>query len=370
MVLPLVSGLKGARIALVAVSVALTLGAAIGADVVGSFFASPAAAAPLAGAQAPAQAPGAQAPAQKPDAQAPPTIRVDVDVVNLFVTVKDKKGKLINTLNKDDFEVFEDGQRQQVRYFSRESDLPLTLGLLVDTSVSQGRLVPAERDASETFFRRVLGKKDMAFVIGFDTDVDLLQDFTDNQRLLTDSLDKLRVNSSGPPTPIPSAQGPFPGIQRGGTHLYDAIYLAATDKLRTEVGRKAIIVITDGEDQGSKLKIQDAIEAAQKADAIIYGVLFVDRAFYGGFGMGYSGEGVLKKMSEETGGRMVEVKRNQGLAAAFEEIAQELRSQYNIGYSPTRARQLGGFRRLRIKTVREDLKVQARNGYYATSEAQ
>lgn len=311
--------------------------------------------------QASAPKPGAQgAPAPKPDAQAPPTIRVEVEVVNVFATVKDKKGKLVNTLGKNDFEVYEDGQRQELRYFARESDLPLTLGLLVDTSISQGALVPAEREAAEVFFRRVLGKKDMAFLISFDTDADLLQDFTANLTLLSRSLGRLRVNATGSPTPM--ARGPFPVTPRG-TLLYDAVYLAAEEKLRTEVGRKAIVVITDGQDQGSKMKLAEAVEAAQKADAIVYGVLFYDPAFYGGFA--YSGEGALQKMSEETGGRLVRVKRSQDLGAAFEEIAEELRSQYTLGYSPARSRALGGFRRLRVKTVQNNLKVQARNGYYA-----
>lgn len=318
--------------------------------------------------RAPAQKPEAQAPsAQKPDTQAPPTIRVEVDVVNVFATVKDRKGKLINTLDKDDFEVYEDGQRQQIRYFTRESDLPLTLGLLVDTSGSQRALVPAEREAAEVFFRRVLGKKDMAFLISFDTDVDLLQDFTANLQLLSRSLSRLRVNAPGSPTPV--ARGPFPVTPRG-TLLYDAVYLAAEEKLRTEVGRKAIVVITDGEDQGSKMKLGEAVEAAQKGDVIVYGVLFYDPVSYGRAGLGYSGEGALQKIAEETGGRVVQVKRDRNLGAAFEEIAQELRSQYSLGYTPARARSLGGFRRLRIKTVRNNLNVQARSGYYAVANDQ
>ncbi len=309
-------------------------------------------------------------PAQKTQPRKPEepqsTIRVDVEVVNVLCTVKDRKGKLINTLDKQDFEVYEEGQRQQIRYFTRETDLPLTVGLLVDTSVSQWRLVPAEQEASEIFFRRVLGAKDLAFLISFDTDVDLLQDFTGNQGLLRRGLERLRVNAPAAPTSMPSTQGPFPGLQRGGTHLYDAVYLAAREKLATEVGRKAIVLISDGEDQGSKLKLEEAVEAAQRADVILYGILFFDRAFYGGFGMsGYSGDSAMKKMAEETGGRMFRVDRSKDLPAAFEEISQELRSQYSIGYTPTTPRRDGGFRRLRVKTVRDDLRVQTRKGYYA-----
>jgi len=308
-------------------------------------------------------------PAQRPQPSKPEepqsTIRVDVEVVNVLCTVKDRKGKLINTLDKHDFEVYEDGQRQQIRYFTRETDLPLTVGLLVDTSVSQWRLVPAEQEASEIFFRRVLGAKDLAFLISFDTDVDLLQDFTGNQGLLRRGLERLRVNAPAAPTSMPSTQGPFPGLQRGGTHLYDAVYLAAREKLATEVGRKAIVLISDGEDQGSKLKLEGAVEAAQRADVILYGILFFDRSFYGYGFSGYSGDSAMKKMAEETGGRMFRVDRSKELPAAFEEISQELRSQYSIGYTPTAPRRAGGFRRLRVKTLREDLRVQARKGYYS-----
>lgn len=308
-----------------------------------------------------------QAPPDQRDQQAP-TIRVEVDVVSVFATVKDKKGRLITNLSRDDFEVFEDGQRQPIRYFSRESDLPLTIGLLVDTSVSQGRLVPAEREAAEVFFHRVLRPKDMAFLISFDTDVDLLADYTNNGELLNRGLEKLRVNAAGPPVAIPSAQGPFPSLPHGGTHLYDAVYLAAREKLAAEVGRKTIILISDGEEQGSKTKLDEAIEQAQKADVIIYGILFYDRAFYYGGGMGYSGDSAMKKMAEETGGRLIRVDREKELPAAFDQISEELRSQYSIGYTPAKPRSAGGFRKLRIKTRNDDLKVQARRGYYAEKQ--
>jgi VWFA-related protein len=308
----------------------------------------------------------AQAPppsTQKAPGDQLPTIRVDVDVVNVLCTVKDRKGKLITTLEKNDFEIAEEGEKQQIRYFTRETSLPLTIGLLVDTSVSQARLVPAERDASEVFFRRVLAAKDLAFLISFDTDVDLLQDFTSNQAMLRRALDGLRVNTSGPPpSRLPVPQGPFPLPPRG-TLLYDAVYLAANEKLASEVGRKTIVLITDGEDQGSKMKLEQAVEAAQKADVIIYGILFYDRGFYGPFG--YSGDSALKKMAEETGGRVFRVTHGKELSTAFEEISQELRSQYSLGYTPGNTRRDGRFRRLRIKTVRDDLRVQARKGYYA-----
>jgi len=292
-----------------------------------------------------------------------PTIRVDIDVVNLQVSVKDRKGGLITTLDKTDFEIYEDDERQQVRYFSRETDLPLTVGLLIDSSVSQHRLIAAEREAGEMFFRRVLGPKDLAFLISFDTDVDLLQDFTSNITLLRRALDDVRVNAPAAPVAIPSAQGPFPSIQTGGTHLYDAIYLAAREKLGAEVGRKAVVVITDGVDAGSRVEWKEAIEAGHRADVIVYGIVFFDRQFYGRFGFAPQGE--LKKIAEETGGRVIEIDRDKDLPAAFEAISRELRSQYSIGYISTNAARDGRFRQVKVKTVRGGLRVQARKGYYA-----
>ena len=296
-----------------------------------------------------------------------PTIRVDVDVVNVLCTVKDRKGKLVNTLTKGDFKIFEDGRRQQIRYFSRETNLPLTLGLLVDTSVSQWRLVPAEQEAGEIFFRRMIGRRDLAFLISFDSEVDLLQELTGSHVLLRRALDWLRVNSPASPSPLPTTQGPFPGLQTGGTHLYDAVYLAVREKLAREVGRKAIVVISDGQDQGSKVELREAIEAALKADVIIYGILFYDARFYGRYGYGgYSGDRALNKMSKQTGGRMIEVRRSRDLLAAFEEISQELRSQYSLGYTSSNPRRDGSFRKLRVKTRGNGLRVQARKGYYTT----
>ena len=163
--------------------------------------------------------------------------------------------------------------------------------------------------------------------------------------------------------------GPFPTRGGGGTHLFDAVYLASTDVLQKEVGRKAIILITDGQDQGSKLSRQEAIKSAQKVDTIIYGILYVDRAFYGGgFGIGsfgYSGEGTLKNMAEETGGRIFRPRNDRELQDAFDQISQELRSQYSLGYTPTNEARDGGYRRIEVKARTGGLRVQARKGYYA-----
>lgn len=286
-------------------------------------------------------------------------IRDVVELVNVLCTVKDHKGRLISNLEKKDFQIFEEGKSQEIRFFARESDLPLTIGLLIDSSVSQHRLIPMEREAGISFLDSVLREKDMAFLISFDTDVDLLQDFTSNRGLLRRGLEQVRVNSGSP------VGGPFPSTRVGGTHLHDALYLAASEKLSREVGRKTVILITDGEDQGSRLKLDQAIEAAQKADVVVYGILLVDYEFYGGFRGGFGhGAGVLKKMAEETGGRMIQAGKQQDLRRAFDEIAEELRSQYSIAYTPS-GRRDGSFRKIEVRTSNHDLRVQARKGYYA-----
>ncbi len=159
--------------------------------------------------------------------------------------------------------------------------------------------------------------------------------------------------------------GPFPSVRGGGTHLYDAIYLAAREVLAPEVGRKALILISDGQDQGSRVKREEAIEAAQRNDAILYGILFVDRSFYGRGSFGYSGESTLKKLAEETGGRVFNVRSDKDLSGAFEQISSELRSQYSLGYTPTNAARDGSFRKVQVKATRRGLRVRARKGYYA-----
>lgn len=297
-----------------------------------------------------------------------PTFKANVNVVNLFFNVKDKHGTLIPNLTKDDFQVFEDGKPQTIKYFNANTDLPLTLGMLIDTSGSQMRVLPMEQEIGAAFLSEVLQKKDLAFVINFDLDADLVQDFTNSPHELRVALDKVKINAPPCGGAPGLGGGPIPSNCHGGTVLYDAIYLAAQEKLRNEVGRKAMIVLTDGEDEGSKLKIQDAIEAAQKADAIVYVLMIADRGFYGGFG--YSGDSAMKKLCEQTGGRMINVGNNdKKLKEAFDQIANEMRSQYNIGYTPTNHTLDGSFRKIEIKT-KEGYKVQSRAGYYAqkTSE--
>ncbi len=316
----------------------------------------------------PAPGPTKDQQSQSPDNQEPlQTFKAEVNVVNLFFNVKDKHGMLIPNLTKDDFQVFEDGKPQTIKYFSAESNQPLTLGIMIDTSASQTRVLTIEQESCAEFLHEVLRQKDLAFVINFDTDVNLDQDFTNNVHDLTRALNRMQINAgmSGPPG---LGGGPIPTTPRG-TLLYDAIYLGADEKLKNEVGRKAMIVFTDGEDQGSRLRIHDAIEAAQKADTICYVILIADRGFYGGFG--YSGDSEMKKLADQTGGRVIEVGNKQDkLRQAFEQIQNELRSQYSIGYTPTNAKLDGTYRKIQIRPKNGDYKVQARQGYYAMAKVE
>lgn len=301
---------------------------------------------------------------QSSDQESVEVFKSQVNVVNLFFNVKDKHGMLIPNLTKTDFEVLEDGKPQNIKYFSAESDQPLTLGIMIDTSASQTRVLEIEQESCAEFLKQVLRPKDLAFVINFDVDVNLDQDFTSNVRDLTRALNKMQINAGVGGGPPGLGGGPIPTTPRG-TLLYDAIYLGADEKLKNEVGRKAMIIFTDGEDQGSRLRIQEAIEAAQKADTICYVILIADRGFYGG---GYGGDADMKKLAEQTGGRMIEVgNKPEKLRQAFDQIQNELRSQYNIGYSPSNPKLDGSYRKIQIRPKGE-YKVQARQGYYAIAK--
>lgn len=291
------------------------------------------------------------------------TFKAQVNVVNLFFNVKDKHGMLIPNLTKDDFQVSEDGKPQTIKYFSADANQPLTLGIMIDTSASQERVLEIEQQNCAEFLRQVLRPKDEAFVINFDVDVSLDQDFTNSVHDLTRALNKVQINAGMGGGPPGLGGGPIPSVPRG-TLLYDAIYLGAHEKLSTEVGRKAMIIFTDGEDQGSRESIREAIEAAQKADAMCYVILIADRGFYGGFG--YSGDSDMRKLAEATGGRVIDVgNKEDKLKEAFNQIQNELRSQYNIGYTPTNEKLDGSYRKVQIKAKGGDYKVQARQGYYA-----
>ncbi|MBI2685656.1 MAG: VWA domain-containing protein [Acidobacteria bacterium] len=307
---------------------------------------------------------GAAVYAQRPKAEPQeelPTIKVDVELVNVMFTVRNKNNALISTLTKDDLAVYEDGKAQTAKYFTRETNLPLTIGLLVDVSGSQETLIPQEKYAAGQFFDQVLKPKDMAFLISFGADAELLQDSTNSTKLLKRGLEGLRLSTSvGGLHP-----GPVPTSKQKGTILYDAVYLAANEKLKSEVGRKAIVLITDGMDFGSTYKLKDAIEMAHRADTMIYSIYYVDQRAYYGRGFGGASDSDLKKMSEETGGRLFHVGRNNTLEDIFKQIQEEMRSQYALAYSPTNDSRDGSYRKLEIRPNDRALKVQARKGYYA-----
>ena len=297
--------------------------------------------------------------------EADTVLKIDVNVVNVLFSVHDKRGGLIGNLTKEDFTVAEDGKPQTIKYFTRETDLPLTLGLLVDVSKSQERLIGEERQVASEFFSKVLRQKDMAFLISFGAEAELLQDSTNSAKLLRAGLDNLRLSGGVGgfhPGPVPTVSQPR------GTIMFDAVSLAATEQLRREVGRKAVVLITDGVDQGSRYTRSEAIDAAHRADAIIYSIQYIDPMFYSGGFFGGGGDGDLKKMSEETGGRMFRVDRKHTLDSIFKDIQDEMRSQYAIGYTPTNPARDGAFRKLEIRVAQKDLKAQARKGYFAGGE--
>ncbi len=305
-----------------------------------------------------------QAPAQAEEPTE--TFRVSVDVVNVFFNVRDKRGGLVPGLTQTDFEIYEDGNQQTIKYFSAESNQPLTLGLLLDTSGSVQFVLDAEKQVGMSFLNEVLGPKDLAFLVSFDIRVDLLQDFTNSRDRLRRAFQRARINTGGGTgTVIPGGGGnPVPTAgPRGGTKLFDAVYLGANEKLAGEVGRKAMIIITDGQNDGSYYGLRDAIEAAQRADTICYVLLVVDRKY--GYDTFFVGDRDMKNLAEQTGGRLIDVDKLEKLKPAFDQIAQELRSQYNLGYTPNNTAKDGGFRKIEIKSLQKH-KVQSRRGYYAT----
>jgi VWFA-related protein len=319
-------------------------------------------------------APSPDAPPQGPagdpnqdDQQQPlETLKVNVNLVSLYFTVHDKHGALIPHLTKDDFTIFEDKTQQTIKNFTAENDQPLTLGILLDTSGSQQNVLPLEQQAGSAFLARVLRSKDEAFLISFDVNLNLLADYTNNAHALARAMQKAEINVGT------GGMGGMPSGTPKGTLLYDAVYSATHEKLQQETGRKAIIILSDGEDQGSVQKLQGAIEAAQKANTIVYVLLIADRGFYGrgGFGMGYSGDMVMRQLAETTGGRCIDVGNNgKKMEDAFSQIEEELRTQYVASYTPTNAKLDGSYRKIDVNVKGDGLKVQTRKGYYAIAPA-
>jgi VWFA-related protein len=300
---------------------------------------------------------------QQPPATGP-TIKAEVNLVNLFATVRDKNKRIVTDLKQDDFKIFEDNHEEKISFFSKDMELPVTLGLLLDTSGSEQFMLGAIQDAGARFMHRVLRKGDEAMVISFDSDVDLLADFTDDRTIIDRAINKARINIPGGGY-IAGNPGPVGGQQITGTALYDAIYLACSEKLNGEAGRKALVIVTDAEDEGSKVKLEDAIEAAQRTDTVIHVLHVADRRNFGG-----GRPDIARKLADETGGRMISVSSEKNLEQAFDQISEELRSQYTLGYYPSNTTKDGKFRKIRIETADHELKVLARKGYYAPKGSQ
>jgi VWFA-related protein len=348
---------------------------------------------------------------QNPPAELTPKYSAEVKVVNLFATVRDNSGKILKDLTKDNFQLDEGGRPQTIKFFERESSLPLYLGLLVDTSSSQARVLGAERSVGLKFFDQILRQdRDLAFVIHFDYEVELLQDSTASRQKLENALDLLQVgqppqqqqggNPQGGGYPgggyPPSGRYPQGGGARGrgGTKMYDAILLASDDLMSKQKDRKALILLTDGVDTGSKVTLFQGISSAQKADTLVYSVLFSDPDAYGspgGFGapgMGRrrgrgmpmpmprgggqdlpDGKKVLQQIAQETGGRFYQVSHFHPIDKVFADIEEDLRNQYNIGYTPDPPAEAGVYRHIHLtaKTAKKkDLVVKTRPGYYAS----
>lgn len=356
--------------------------------------------------------PAANAPAQQPP-MAPSKIGVRTDIVTVFATVRDKKGQILSNLGKGDFAISEDGAPQAITYFAREDQLPLTVGLLVDTSMSQVNSLSDERDASVTFVDQTLRTemKDEAFVLHFDHEVELLQDLTASRPKLDSALNQLRIeqpeqdasNSGGSQRPDPDSQYPNQrggGQYRrgGGTHLYDAIFLASDELMKKQPGRKALIVLSDGVDRGSMESLNSSIEAAQRANTVVYSIYFKGEEptenfgrhnggwrmggpgyggpGYGGGGGPYGGQRrypreerpdgkkILDRISKETGGQLFEVSKKQTVDKIYTQLTQELRDQYVLGYLPPKS-DTDGYHKIAVTTKDKDQIVQAREGYYA-----
>ena len=337
-----------------------------------------------------------------------PTIAVDARLVNLPVVVRDKKGALIQNLTKDDFTLQVDGKPQTIRYFDKDTNLPLTLGLMVDTSQSQRSVLDEERTASSTFLDQMLtNPKDQAFVIQFARQTELLQDLTTSRPLLQKALKE--IDSPGASSTDDDTDNR--SRARGGTVLYDALFLASDELMSKQTGRKALVILSDGVDRNSKENLVRSIEAAQRADTIIYAIYFKGEESHpqnnnpqhgrggypgGGFpGGGYPGGGypggrggypgggngggnggnypsqshvdgkkILERMAQETGGRLFEVKKNQDVAQIYNQIAEELRAQYRLGYTPTQDAASNGYHQVAVDVHQKGLVIQTRDGYY------
>jgi VWFA-related protein len=264
-------------------------------------------------------------------------IEVAVDLVNVNFSATDSKGRMVPGLTANDFTVEEDGEVQTVTAFARDQELPLTLVLLVDVSPSVAPVFAAEKRTAGAFLESVLGRRDLALVIAFDHAVTLVQDYTDDLPSLKKAIQDLTISH--------------------GTSLFDAVYLAADEKLSREAGRKAIVLISDGEDTTSTYNASKAMIAVHRSNAVIYSIS------NGG------NSGTLRKLSEETGGAFFRIREDEDFEKVFGQIAMELRTQYSIAYNSTNTLRDGTFRRIKITPKNSGIRVRARRGYYAPNDA-
>lgn len=282
-------------------------------------------------------------------------ITVDVDLVNLLCSVRDKRGAYVKDLTKEDFEIKQDGKRQPITHFAREVDSPMTVALLLDVSGSVSNIIGTEKAAAERFFDEVLRPGDQALLVGFAHLIAVWQELTPSKERLQSALQ--RAGPGALPTGNPEIR------PRGGTLLYDAVGLVASQKLQKLPGRKTIILITDGLDNGSIAKIAQAVKAAQEADAVVYSIHYEDdehRLYSGRNGMS-----ALEKLSEPTGGRTFHVSAKLPLGEIFNQIGEEMRNQYGLGFTPPPDGKDGEFHKLEVRSTKAGLKAQARTGYYS-----
>jgi VWFA-related protein len=303
------------------------------------------------------------APRQRATDKPGPSIKATSVEVNVYVIAEGRHGRLVRDLNKEDFELTDDAAPQKIQFFSRETDVTLSLGVAIDTSVSQEHLLAEEQAAAKQFLHSVLHGRDQALVMNFDVDVRLLQDFTNEPQELSRAIDAAEINYTGT-----SVLQEKPGGPIGGTHLYDAVFLASNELMKTRQGRKVLVFVTDGEDQGSKIDLKGSMVAAEKADMIVYSIVLSDPEYYTMMGGTYHGDASVRKLARETGGRTIRVKTVEQIGPAFEQIARELRSQYLLGYSPSDPPQDGSFRRLQVKVRGHNYTVRTRSGYYDQTE--
>jgi VWFA-related protein len=289
-------------------------------------------------------------------AQDDATFKAGIKVVNVLATVRTKKGEIIRNLEKDDFSLAENGHPQTIRYFARQSDLPITIGLMVDTSMSQRRVMESERAASFRFLEQVLrDATDQVFIMQFDMAMIMRQKLTSSFKQLNDALAYVDTPDRQELS-IPTSKG---------TVLYDAVVKASKEVMREQHGRKALILLTDGVDVGSDASLMDAIEAAQRADTLVYSILFSDPGAYGFLGGGENGAGALKRISRDTGAGFFEVSKKHGIDQMFDAIQDELRSQYSIGYVSGEPVRISEWRSIQLTAKPRGLVVQARERYWA-----